>query len=59
MRSLTVALLAGAAIAAAFTSASAADLGAMPPIMAPQPIQQVAVADTGGWYLRGDIGVGV
>ena len=35
MRSLKVALFAGAAIAAAFTSASAADL---PPIMAPQPI---------------------
>jgi opacity protein-like surface antigen len=59
MRSLKVVLFAGAAIAAAFTSANAADLGGMPPIMAPQPIQQVAVADTGGWYLRGDIGVGV
>ena len=34
MRSLKVALFAGAAIAAAFTSANAADL---PPIMAPQP----------------------
>ena len=58
MRSLKVALFAGAAIAAAFTSANAADL---PPIMGPQPIQAmpVAVADTGGWYLRGDIGIGV
>lgn len=57
MRSLKVALFAGAAIAAAFTSANAADLG--PIMQAPQPIQQVAVAETGGWYLRGDIGVGV
>ena len=57
MRSLKVALFAGAAIAAAFTSANAADL---PPIMAPQPIQPVMVQEfTGGWYLRGDIGVGV
>ncbi|MEJ0078423.1 MAG: outer membrane beta-barrel protein [Alphaproteobacteria bacterium] len=57
MRSLKVALFAGAAIAAAFTSAQAADLG--PIMQAPQPIQQVAIADTGGWYLRGDIGIGV
>src|SRR5689334_564296 len=57
MRSLKVALFAGAAIAAAFTSANAADLG--PIMQAPQPIQQVAVAETGGWYLCGDIGVGV
>jgi opacity protein-like surface antigen len=56
MRSLKVALVAGA-IAAAFTSANAADL---PPIMGPQPIQPmpVAVAESSGWYLRGDIGVG-
>jgi opacity protein-like surface antigen len=58
MRSLKVALFAGAALAAAFTSANAADL---PPIMGPQPIQPmpVAVMETGGWYLRGDIGIGV
>src|SRR4029079_17146058 len=60
MRSLSVALLASAAIASAFTSAQAADL---PPIMAaprpmmvaPQPVEEFA----GGWYLRGDIGVGM
>lgn len=30
-------------------------LGAVPPVLAAQP----APVDTGGWYLRGDIGVGV
>ena len=56
MRSLKVALVAGATIAAAFTSAQAADLG---PIMQPHPIAPVQVEEmTGGWYLRGDIGVG-
>jgi opacity protein-like surface antigen len=56
MRSFKVILIAGAAFAAAFTSAQAADLG---PIMQPRPIQPVQVEEmTGGWYLRGDIGVG-
>ena len=56
MRSLKVALVAGAALAAAFTSAQAADLG---PIMQPRPIAPVQVEEmAGGWYLRGDIGVG-
>jgi opacity protein-like surface antigen len=55
MRSLTVSLLAGAALAAAFTSAQAADL---PPISGPRPIAPVQVEEMGGWYLRGDIGVG-
>ena len=56
MRSLKVALVAGAAFAAAFTSAQAADLG---PIMQPRAIAPVQVEEmTGGWYLRGDIGVG-
>ncbi len=56
MRSLKVALFAGAVIASAFTSAQAADLG---PIMAPRAIAPVQVEEmTGGWYLRGDIGVG-
>ena len=57
MRSLKTALFAGAAVAAAFTSAQAADL---PPIMqAPQMIAPVQVQEQmGGWYLRGDIGVG-
>jgi hypothetical protein len=70
MRSLSVALLAGATIASAFSSAQAADPADLPPIMGPQPIgtapmpviQQVApvpaIQDFGGaWYLRGDIGV--
>ena len=56
MRSLKVALFAGATLAAALTSAQAADLG---PIMAPRPIAPVAVEEmASGWYLRGDIGVG-
>ena len=57
MRSLKVALFAGAAIAAVFTSAQAADLG--PIMQAPQMIAPVQVQEQmGGWYLRGDIGVG-
>jgi opacity protein-like surface antigen len=70
MRSLSVALLAGATIASAFSSAQAADPADLPPIMGPQPlgvvpvIQQVAPVPViqdfgGGWYLRGDIGIGV
>jgi opacity protein-like surface antigen len=55
MRSLNVAILAGAAVAAAITSANAADL---PPVMHAQPIAPVQVAEFGGWYLRGDIGIG-
>ena len=68
MRSLSVALLAGATIASAFSSAQAADPADLPPIMGPQPIgavpviQQVAPVPViqdfgGGWYLRGDIGI--
>ena len=54
MRSLKVALFAGAAFVAAASAASAADL---PPIMhrAPQPV--MVEEFTSGWYLRGDIGV--
>jgi len=55
MRNLKVALFAGAALAAAFTSANAADLG---PIMQPRQMAPVQVEEMGGWYLRGDIGVG-
>ena len=57
MRSLKIALFAGAALAAALTSASAADLG--PIMQAPQMIAPAQVQEQmGGWYLRGDIGVG-
>ncbi len=55
MRNLKLALFAGAALAAAFTSAHAADLG---PIMQPRQMAPVQVEEMGGWYLRGDIGVG-
>lgn len=56
MRSFKVSLIAGAVLAAAFTSAQAADLG---PIMQAPMAQPVAVAEmSSGWYLRGDIGVG-
>jgi opacity protein-like surface antigen len=56
MRSLKIALFAGATFAAAFTSANAAD---MPPVMQARPMAPVQVEEmTGGWYLRGDIGVG-
>ncbi len=48
--------LAGAAFITS-TAAFAADLPAPPPPM-PQPVVHVPV-DTGGWYLRGDVGVGL
>jgi len=50
----TVLALAGAT-ALASTAAIAADF---PPAMPPQMQYQQAPVDTGGWYLRGDIGVG-
>jgi opacity protein-like surface antigen len=50
----TVLALAGAT-ALANTAAMAADF---PPAMPPQMQYQQAPVDTGGWYLRGDIGVG-
>ena len=56
MRSMKVALFAGVALAAAVNAASAADL---PPIMQPRPMAPVQVEEFGGWYLRGDIGVGM
>ena len=56
MRSLKIALFAGATLATALATANAADL---PPVMQARPIAPVAVEEfTGGWYLRGDIGVG-
>ena len=56
MRSLKIALVAGATVASALTSALAADL---PPVMQAPPMAPVQVQEfTGGWYLRGDIGAG-
>ena len=58
MRSLKVALFAGATLAAAVTSAQAADLG--PIMQAPRMIAPAqAEEQMGGWYLRGDVGVGI
>ena len=47
-------ILAAAVVAGASVSASAADL--LPP---PPPIEAPPPPDFGGWYLRGDVGVGV
>ncbi len=59
MGSLKISALAGAAaVAIATSSALAADLGPPPPPPVPYaeaPIEQVAT----GWYLRGDVGVGI
>ncbi|KPL52153.1 outer membrane protein [Prosthecomicrobium hirschii] len=54
MSRFVCAILAGAAIAGAITQAAAADLTV--PYVAPI-IEQIAVP--GGWYLRGDIGIGI
>jgi opacity protein-like surface antigen len=48
-------LLAAAIVAGATTAASAADLLPPPPMMEPPP----PPVDFGGWYLRGDVGVGI
>jgi len=55
MRSFKVALFVGAAMAVAVNAAGAADL---PPIMQ-RPMMPVQVEEFGGWYLRGDVGVGI
>lgn len=47
-------LLAAVIAAGATTAASAADLLPPPPMMEPPP-----PVDFGGWYLRGDVGVGI
>jgi len=51
------AFIPAAAAAIISTAASAADLGLPPPPVPYQP--QVVETPVGGWYLRGDIGVGV
>src|SRR3954452_1761764 len=54
MRSVKVVTIAATAMAIS-TAAMAADL---PPIMPMQVRAPVATEDFGGWYLRGDVGVG-
>lgn len=59
MRSLKTIALAGVALAGATTVAAAADLrGPLPVGLPPAPIA-APIAEASGWYLRGDIGVGV
>lgn len=58
MGSLKTLALAGAALAAASVTASAADLrGPIPIGLPPAPIA-APIAEASGWYLRGDVGVG-
>jgi opacity protein-like surface antigen len=52
MRSVKNFAIAGAALLLSYTAASAADMPPMPP-----PIYKAPVAEFGGWYLRGDIGM--
>jgi opacity protein-like surface antigen len=47
------------AVLALTRAASAADLLPPPPSVEPPPPPPVFSADLGGWYLRGDVGVGV
>jgi len=60
-KSQAVVLAAGAVLAASYLAtpgvALAADLLPPPPALEPAP--PLAQADFGGWYLRGDVGVGV
>jgi opacity protein-like surface antigen len=53
----TILALAGAT-ALMSTAASAADFPPAMPPMAPQIVQAPPPVETGGWYLRGDVGVG-
>jgi opacity protein-like surface antigen len=56
MSSVRILALAGAAVAAMSTAALAADF---PPALQPPPAYQPVQASESGWYLRGDVGVGV
>jgi opacity protein-like surface antigen len=55
MAGLKALTLAGAAVLTLVTGASAADLLPAPPPLEPLP----PVADFSGWYLRGDVGIGL
>lgn len=55
MASLKALAIAGAMAIAANGAVFAADLGLPPPPPMPEPV----IAEFGGWYLRGDIGVGI
>lgn len=58
MKKLVTRILAGAALVGLSTAVQAADMGG--PGIIPAPIPHAAApVDTGGWYLRGDIGVGI
>ncbi|MGL4634378.1 MAG: outer membrane protein [Beijerinckiaceae bacterium] len=57
MRSLKTLVLAGVVTIGATAVASAADLGP-PPVAMPHPPMAHPIAESGGWYLRGDIGIG-
>ncbi len=57
MRSLKTLVLAGVVTIGATAVASAADLGP-PPMGLPHPPMAHPIAESGGWYLRGDIGIG-
>jgi opacity protein-like surface antigen len=52
-------LIVTAAAAAIGTSAHAADVGQPPPSMVYQPAPAAAETSSSGWYLRGDVGVGI
>jgi opacity protein-like surface antigen len=56
MANLKVLVLASGAVLALVGSAAAADLLPPPPVLEPPP---PAAAEFTGWYLRGDVGVGV
>jgi opacity protein-like surface antigen len=59
MGSLKTLALAGAVLAGATTVAAAADLrGPVPVGLPPAPVA-MPIAESSGWYLRGDVGVGV
>jgi opacity protein-like surface antigen len=59
MGSLKTLAMAGVVLAGATTVAAAADLRGHAPIGLPPPPVAMPIAESSGWYLRGDIGVGM